>query len=158
MQRTLEKADMNELEVVFWNWWVLALILLIIELLAPGFFFLWMAASGLVTGLLLWLMPALDIQLQVSIFSVLSVVAITVWKLYGKNHPTVTDHPLLNKRGQQYIGRVFSLYQPIENGEGKIKVDDSIWKVHGEDCDINTRVKVVAVRGTVFDVEKIRDA
>jgi membrane protein implicated in regulation of membrane protease activity len=158
MQRTLEKADMNELEVVFWNWWVLALILLIIELLAPGFFFLWMAASGLVTGLLLWLMPALDIQLQVSIFSVLSVVAITVWKLYGKNHPATTDHPLLNKRGQQYIGRVFSLYQPIENGEGKIKVDDSIWKVHGEDCDINTRVKVVAVRGTVFDVEKVRDA
>jgi hypothetical protein len=60
----------------------------------------------------------------------------------------------LNKRGQQYIGRVFSLYKPIENGEGKIKVDDSIWKVHGEDCDINAKVKVIAVRGTVFDVEK----
>jgi len=149
---------MNELEVVFWNWWVLALILLVIELLAPGFFFLWMAASGFVTGLLLWLMPALDIKVQISIFSVLSMVAITAWKLYGKKYPISTDHPLLNKRGQQYIGRVFSLYQPIENGEGKIKVDDSIWKVHGEDCDINTRVKVVAVRGTVFDVEKIRDA
>jgi len=149
---------MNELEVVFWNWWVLALILLVIELLAPGFFFLWMAASGFVTGLLLWLMPALDIKVQISIFSVLSMVAITAWKLYGKKYPISTDHPLLNKRGQQYIGRVFSLYQPIENGEGKIKVDDSIWKVHGEDCDINTKVKVIAVRGTVFDVEKFLDA
>ncbi|HEY8157855.1 MAG TPA: NfeD family protein [Methylobacter sp.] len=149
---------MNELEIVFWNWWVLALILLVIELLAPGFFFLWMAASGFVTGLLLWLMPAIDIKLQVSIFSVLSVVAIIMWKLYGKKHPITTDHPLLNKRGQQYIGRVFSLYKPIENGEGKIKVDDSIWKVHGEDCDINTKVKVIAVRGTVFDVEKVHDA
>ncbi len=30
-----------------------------------------------------------------------------------------------------------------------------MWKVHGEDCDINSRVKVVAVRGTVFEVEKV---
>jgi len=149
---------MNELEIVFWNWWVVALILLVIELLAPGFYFLWMAASGFVTGLLLWLMPALDIKLQIFIFSVLSMVSVIAWKLYGKKHPITTDHPLLNKRGQQYIGRVFSLYQPIENGEGKIKVDDSIWKVHGEDCDINTKVKVTAIRGTVFDVEKVRDA
>ncbi len=146
---------MAELEIVFWNWWVLALILLVVELLAPGFFFLWMAASGFVTGCLLLLIPAIGMDLQVSVFSVLSVVFITVGKLYGKKHPIATDHPLLNKRGAQYIGRVFSLYKPIENGEGKIKVDDSIWKVHGQDCDINTRVKVIAVRGTVFDVEKV---
>ncbi len=146
---------MAELELVFWNWWVLALILLVVELLAPGFFFLWMAASSFVTGCLLLLMPAIDMKLQVLIFSVLSVAAITVWKFYGKKHPIVTDHPLLNKRGDQYIGRVFSLYKPIENGEGKIKVDDSIWKVHGEDCAINTKVKVIAIRGTVFDVERV---
>jgi len=146
---------MAELEIVFWNWWLLALILLVVELLAPGFFFLWMAAAGFVTGCLLLLIPVLDIKLQVSIFSVLSVVAITLWKLYDKKHPIITDHPLLNKRGQQYIGRVFSLYKPIENGEGKIKVDDSIWKVHGQDCDISAKVKVIAVRGTVFDVERV---
>jgi membrane protein implicated in regulation of membrane protease activity len=146
---------MTELTIVFWNWWVLALILLVVELLAPGFFFLWMAASGFVTGCLLLLMPAIGTELQILIFSVLSVVAISAWKLYGKTHSIATDHPLLNKRGNQYIGRVFSLYKPIENGEGKIKVDDSIWKVHGEDCDCNTKVKVVAIRGTVFDVEKV---
>jgi len=78
---------MAELEIVFWNWWVLALVLLVVELLAPGFFFLWMAASGFVTGCLLLLIPAMDMKLQVSIFSVLSVAAITVWKLYGKKTP-----------------------------------------------------------------------
>lgn len=133
----------------------MALILLVVELLAPGFFFLWMAASGFATGCLLLLIPAMGIDLQILIFSVLSVAAITAWKLYGKKHPITTDHPLLNKRGAQYIGRVFSLYKPIENGEGKIKADDSIWKVHGDDCDINTKVKVIAVRGTVFDVERV---
>lgn len=146
---------MAELEIFFWNWWELALMLLVVELLAPGFFFMWLAASSFVTGCLLLLIPSMDVEMQVLIFSVLSVVAITLWRLYGKKHPVTTDHPLLNKRGQQYIGRTFSLYKPIENGEGKIKVDDSIWKVHGEDCDISAKVKVIAVRGTVFDVEQV---
>jgi len=146
---------MAGLEFVFWYWWILALILLVIELLAPGFFFLWMAVSGFITGCMVLLIPATSMNMQVMVFSVLSVVAIIAWKFYDKKHPTESDHPLLNKRGSQYIGRVFSLYKPIENGEGKIKVDDSIWKVHGEDCDIKTRVKVTAIRGTVFDVEKV---
>jgi len=146
---------MTDLVFVFWYWWVIALILLVVEILAPGFFFLWMAASGFVTGAVVFMIPAISMAMQVLVFSILSVVTIIVWKFYGKKHPIESDHPLLNKRGVQYIGRVFSLHEPIKNGQGKIKVDDSIWKVHGEDCDIHTKVKVVAIRGTVFDVEKI---
>jgi hypothetical protein len=146
---------MTELVFVFWYWWVIGFILLVLEILTPGYFFMWMAASGFLTGGIVLLIPATSTNMQILIFSVLSVVAIIVWKFYGKKHPTESDQPLLNKRGVQYIGRVFNLYQPIKNGEGKIKVDDSIWKVHGDDCDINTRVKVVAIRGTVFDVEKV---
>ena len=146
---------MTELDFVFWYWWVIGFILLVLEILTPGYFFMWMAISGFVTGALVLLMPATGMTMQVSVFSVLSVVAIITWKFYGKKHSMGSDHPLLNKRGVQYIGRVFSLYQPIRNGQGKIKVDDSIWKVHGEDCDINSRVKVVAIRGTVFEVEKV---
>ena len=146
---------MTDLVFVFWYWWVIALILLVLEILTPGYFFMWMAISGFVTGAMVLLLPAISTNLQVLIFSVLSVVTIIVWKFYGKKHSIESDHPLLNKRGDQYIGRIFSLYEPIKNGQGKIKVDDSIWKVHGEDCTINSRVKVIAVRGTVFDVEKI---
>ncbi|MDD5268800.1 MAG: NfeD family protein [Methylococcales bacterium] len=146
---------MTELAFVFWYWWVLALILLAVEILAPGFFFLWMAISGFVTGALVLLIPATSMAIQILLFSVLSIVTIISWKFYGKKHTITSDHPLLNKRGDQYIGRVFSLYEPIKNGQGKIKVDDSIWKVHGEDCDINSRVKVIAIRGTVFEVERL---
>ena len=146
---------MTEMVFVFWYWWVLALILLVVEILAPGFFFLWMSASGFITGVMVWLIPSVSMNVQIFVFSVLSVITITAWRFYGKNHPIETDQPLLNKRGAQYIGRVFNLYEAIENGQGKIKVDDSIWKVHGEDSDIKTRVKVIACRGTVFDVEKI---
>lgn len=142
-------------EIVFWYWWVLALVFLIIELLAPGFFFLWMAASGFITGCFVLMLP-IGMNMQILIFSILSILAIGAWKYYFKKKiPIESDRPLLNKRGAQYVGRVFNLYEPIENGQGKIKVDDSIWKVEGEDCDIDTKVKVIAVNGTVFSVTKV---
>lgn len=142
-------------EFLFWYWWVLAFAFLILEMLTPGFFFMWLAVSGLITGLIVWLLPTISLNIQVFIFSVFSVLAVTAWRLYGKKYPTVSDQPLLNKRGAQYIGRIFSLHEPIIDGQGKIKVDDSIWKVHGEDCGIQTKVKVTGIRGTVFEVEKI---
>jgi membrane protein implicated in regulation of membrane protease activity len=147
---------MTEIEIVFWHWWVLAVFMLVVELLSPGFFFLWMAISGFVTGSIVLLMPSISLDVQVLIFSVLSIASILIWKVYVKKHPTVTDNPLLNKRSAQYIGRVFTLIEPIENGHGKIKVDDSIWKVRGEECDVGTKVKVVGADGVLLDVEIIR--
>ncbi|MGR8941115.1 MAG: NfeD family protein [Gammaproteobacteria bacterium] len=144
---------MSELDLVFWYWWIWALILLAIELVAPGFFFLWMSAAGFVTGCLVFLFPDTPENLQIFEFSVLSIISIGAWRYYAKRYPIESDRPLLNKRGAQYIGRIFNLYEPIENGQGKIKVDDSIWKVHGPDCGIDTKVRVVSVNGTVFDVE-----
>lgn len=148
---------MMEGVVVFWYWWVFALLCLVLEILTPGFFFMWLALSGFITGAVVFLMPTLSLNAQLFIFSVLAVAALALWRIYGKKLPIETDQPLLNRRGAQYVGRVFNLYEAIENGQGKIKVDDSIWKVHGEDCDIHSKVKVVGVRGTVFDVKKVKD-
>ncbi len=145
---------MAEIAIVFWYWWVFATLLLGIEILAPGFFFLWMAIAGLITGIVLFLAPATSFEIQLLIFSVLSFLSVVVWRRYFGKHPEETDHPLLNKRGAQYIGRTFTLIEAIENGQGKIKADDSIWKVYGEDSPLGARVKVVAVEGTVFRVEQ----
>lgn len=146
---------MIELEILFWYWWVLAVLLLGIEILAPGFFFLWMSISGFVTGCLLLLAPAISVEVQLFIFSVLSVISIIIWKVYVKKHPTESDQPLLNKRTNRYLGQTFTLIEAIENGRGKIKVDDSLWRVHGEDNPVGTRVRVTGVEGTVFNVEKV---
>jgi membrane protein implicated in regulation of membrane protease activity len=146
---------MSAMALVFWYWWVLAVIFLVIELLVPAFFFLWMSVSALITGIIVWLIPSISTDIQLLIFSLLSIAAIIVWRIYGKKITIATDQPLLNRRGSQYVGRTFNLHEAIENGQGKIKVDDTIWKVHGEDCDINSKVKVLASRGTVFDVKKV---
>jgi len=146
---------MAELEIVFWYWWVLAVFLLAVEIIAPGFFFLWLSLSGFVVGSILLLIPLTPFEIQLLIFAALSIASILVWRRYGIQHQTETDHPFLNKRGAQYIGRTFTLIEPIENGRGKIKVDDSIWTVQGEDCTKDTKVEVVSVDGTLFTVKII---
>lgn len=144
-----------EFEVVFWYWWVAAVLLLGIEMMSPGFFFLWMAISALVTGLLLLVVPVMTIEIQLFIFAVLSMCSVIAWKRYMVNHPIESDHPHLNQRGAEYIGRTFTLLEAIENGQGKIKVGDSRWRVEGEDCPVGSTVKVIAVDSTIFKVEKV---
>ncbi len=142
-------------EILFWHWWVVALALLIVELLSPGFFFLWMAVAALITGCLLLLIPALAQEIQFFLFSVLSVASIVIWRKWVRQNPEVTDHPFLNKRGQHYIGQVFTLSEPIINGRGRMRIGDGFWPIKGPDCAAGTRVRVCAVQGTVLHVETI---
>jgi len=140
--------------VQFWHWWVLAVVLIILEMLVPGTVLLWMGVSAGIVGLLLLVMPAMAWEYQWLTFAALSVVAILAsWK-FLKRHPLRSDHPTLNLRGQRYIGRVFTLDQPIVNGHGKIRVDDSVWKIAGADMPEGAQVRVVAVDGTSLRVEK----
>lgn len=143
---------MNFTVIVFWHWWAFGALLLIVELLVPGMFFLWMAEAAAVTGLLLWIFPSLDFEYQVIVFSLMSIVSIAVFRKYLKKHPIVSDQPLLNQRTALYVGRVFTLQDPIVNGQGRIRVDDTSWKIHGEDCPAGTKVRVVDAEGVVLRV------
>ena len=139
--------------ITFWHWWILGIALIVLEAFAPGAFFLWMGISAGVVGTILAIAPDLGWEYQVMLFAIFSVVSIALWKRYQANNPSESDHPTLNRRGEQYIGRTFTLEEPIVNGMGKIKVDDSIWKISGDDCDIGTRIKVTGIDGTIFKVE-----
>jgi len=45
------------LEPVYWNWLLLSVVLMAIEALAPGFFFLWMGVAALLVGLVVTVLP-----------------------------------------------------------------------------------------------------
>ncbi len=142
------------LDIVFWHWWSLGAILLIVELLAPGMFFIWMGESAFVVGALLWFFPGMEPESQIMIFSALSVLNILVFRRFLKRHPIQSDRPLLNQRTAGYVGRVFMLEEPIINGRGKIRVDDSTWRVEGEDCPAGARVRVTDAEGVILKVER----
>lgn len=138
-----------------WSWLVLGLGLLVLELVVPAMFFLWLGISALVTGLVLYLFPDMSWQGQFLLFSVLSVVSILLSRRFFSNKQIETELPNLNRRGQQYVGRVFTLIEPIKNGYGKISVDDSQWRVTGPALEKGVQVKVVSAKGSVFEVEPV---
>ncbi|MES9856571.1 MAG: NfeD family protein [Sedimenticola sp.] len=139
--------------LTYWHWWVLAVALVILEVFSPAAFFLWMGVSASVVGLILLLLPELEWEYQVLAFSLLSVFSVVAWRLILKRNPTVTDQPTLNRRGEQYQDRMFTLEEPMINGQGKIRVDDTTWKIHGPDCPVGSQVRVVGVDGVVLRVE-----
>jgi membrane protein implicated in regulation of membrane protease activity len=133
-----------------WHWFILAVVLAILEIFAPGAFFLWLGIAAGVVGALVYVAPTLGWEYQVLAFSALSVISIVVWRRFFRVVPGDTDQPSLNRRGEQYVGRTFTLSEPVINGVGKIRVDDSIWKIHGEDCPAGTRVRVTGADGTIL--------
>ena len=146
---------METIIIEFWYWWVFAVILMILELFAPGAFFLWMGVAAILVGMIVGLLPNLGWEYQILAFSVFSVVSVVIWRIYLKKNPPQSDLPLLNQRSAQIIGREFTLQSPIVDGQGKIKVDDTTWKIQGDDYPENTRVKVVDVDGVILKVKSI---
>jgi inner membrane protein len=142
---------LNQIE--FWYWLIAAVVMIVIEMLLPAAYFLWMGISAFVVGLLVYVVPTMPLLIQVVIFGVLSVVTLLLYKRHQKLNPIENDEPNLNRRGEQYVGRTFTLEEPIVNGVGKVKVDDSIWKVKGSDMPAGMKVRVLSVDGTVFNVE-----
>ncbi len=134
----------------FWHWWMLAAVLLIVETLSPTFFTLWIAIAATITGFVLYMMPQIEWQYQVLLFAILSVVSIVAWRAYHIKKPVTSDQPLLNRRGEQYIGRIVTMDRPVIDGYGKVQIDDLIWKIKGEDCPAGTKVKIVGIDNIVL--------
>jgi len=140
-------------QLTHWHWFIIGMALLILEIFAPGAFFLSMGIAAGIIGFVLWLAPSLGWEYQLLMFGVISVVAIVLWRRHMGKSPVVSDQPHLNRRGEQYVGRSFTLEEAIVNGNGKIRVDDSTWKIHGQDCPVGTQVTVTGVDGVVLKVE-----
>lgn len=140
--------------VDYWHWLIFGGVLLLVEVLLPSFFFLWMAVAAAVVALVMLLVPELDWQYQLMIFSVLSVVSIVLFRRYQRVSPEPTDQPALNRRGEQYIGRTFTLQEPIVNRNGVLRVDDTTWRVSGDDLPAGTRVTVTGADGVILQVHR----
>jgi membrane protein implicated in regulation of membrane protease activity len=144
---------MLDWQPTYWHWWVLGLMLLAMEMFVPGAIFLWMGISAGAVGLLLLLIPTTGVKMQIGAFAVLSIVTVLLARVYLHRNPLATDLPILNRRAAQYVGRSLTLAEPIINGMGSVRVDDTTWRVHGPDCSAGTVVEVVAAEGPLLKVK-----
>jgi len=136
-----------------WNWFILAVLLFILETIVPGVHFLWFGLAAVVVGGIA-LATGIVWQWQMIAFGVISVLTVFwVRRIYraGVAH---TDQPDLNVRANQYVGRSLVVEQAILNGRGKVRVGDTLWTAEGPDSPAGARVTVKEAKGNVLVVER----
>lgn len=134
-----------------WSWVVAGLVLLALELVAPGGVLIWLGAAALVTGGVALLVNVYW-PLQFVVFGVLALAAIWLW-LRTRKQEEPTDRPFLNRRTERFIGHEAVLDEPIRDGEGRVAIGDTTWRVTGPDLAAGARVRVVDADGAVLRVE-----
>jgi membrane protein implicated in regulation of membrane protease activity len=139
--------------LTFWHWLAFAGLLLILEIFAPGAFMLWIGIAAITSAIVAFLLPGLSWQIQLILFAIFCLGSVLAWRHFSPLKNQVTDQPVLNQRNEQYVGRIFTLSDSIENGVGKIIVDDTQWKVYGPDLPRESTVRVVGTKGTILIVE-----
>lgn len=138
-----------------WFWFGLAVILMILELTGTAGFLLWTGIAAAIVGAMVWLFPAMYWPFQWLIFACAAILAGVLWWLHLKKSPIKTDKPTLNRRSEQYVGRIFTLQEPINNGRGKLTIDGSPWRIQGPDTASGAQVKVVRADGVILVVIKL---
>ncbi|MFG1203763.1 NfeD family protein [Xanthobacter aminoxidans] len=137
-----------------WAWFVLGGVLLVAEIAAPGAFLLWLGLAALVTGAVAYTV-ALAWQVEVLVFAALAVVAVLVGRRVSPAPGKASDRPFLNRRPEGFVGRVFTLDAPILGGVGRVRIDDTVWRVEGPDIAAGHDVRVTGTDGATLKVEPV---
>ena len=150
---------LHDLVFTHWMWWILGIVLLIGEIAAPGVFFLWVAIASGITGIVVWLAPAMSPEWQGLLFAVLAVVSTVIGRrwfrdLGDEGRPGVT----LNTGGGRHVGRIVPVTQAIRMGKGRVRLGDTEWLAEGPDAPEGAEVRIVGADGPVLVVEPVAPA
>lgn len=137
-----------------WLWLILGLILATAEIIVPGFFLIWFAAAAVVTGIISLIVP-IPIAGQIGLFAILAVITVYGARRWFMVNPIASSDPNLNNRGARLIGEIVLVVEAIEDGQGRVKVGDSVWSASGPDAAIGAKVRVTGGNGSRLNVELI---
>ena len=135
-----------------WNWLIFGIVLMALELMAPGVFLFWLGVAALLVGLLSFVTHP-SWQVQILMFAVFAAAAVPLWRRLARSGTAVSkSNPFLNRRADALVGRVFTLEKPIIDGSGTVRIDDTIWRVAGPDTPAGSRVRIVQADGASLTV------
>ena len=135
-----------------WNWLIFGIILMALELLAPGVFLFWLGLAALLVGPLSFAFNP-SWQIQILMFAVFAAAAVPLWRRIARSNASVSvSNPFLNKRTDALVGRVFTLEKPIIDGAGTVRIDDTVWRIAGPDAPAGSRVRIVHADGASLTV------
>jgi inner membrane protein len=141
--------------LAWWAWVILAGLLALAELHAPGSYLAWIAIGAALTSIA---DAALDLSLdaQLGTFAIASALScVAGYFVYRRLHPRHRGEVALNERSLSMIGVRGTVCEAFLSGRGKVRLGDSVWLAAGPDLAEGTPVVVSGVRGTRLTVEAL---
>jgi hypothetical protein len=140
------------MSIPWWGWAVFAALMALGELHAPGVYLMWIGLGAAVTALVAAIWP-FHIESQLAIFAGACLTSCGVgYFVYNRFH--ASSGPPLNQRDRLMIGCRGTVAVPLVNGQGKVRLGDSVWLAEGPNLPEGTPVVVKAVRGAWLVVEQ----
>jgi membrane protein implicated in regulation of membrane protease activity len=136
-----------------WLWLIGGIILLCAELIAPGFFLIFIGAAAVLTGIVA-LLIGIPVAAQLALFAVLAFVSVRVGgrRAYASRYDYSSD-PLLNDRAARLLGQVVVVSQAVDRNGGRVKVGDGEWSARGGPAAVGERVRIVDIEGNCLKVQ-----
>ena len=138
-----------------WLWMIGGVLLLIAELIAPGFFLVFVGAAAVATGLFTLLFD-LSVAPQLALFALYSIIALMVGRRVYANQGVESSDPLLNDRAARLVGRSVHVITAVDEHSGRVRVGDSEWSARGGPAEAGERVRITGVEGNCLLVEPDR--
>jgi membrane protein implicated in regulation of membrane protease activity len=78
------------INVEYGHWWILAGVLLFLELLSPTYFFLWLGIAAAAVGFLVLVFSSMPFETQFVAFGVLAIISTMAWYRFRES-PSPAD-------------------------------------------------------------------
>ena len=138
-----------------WLWLIGGVLLLILEVIAPGFFLVFLGAAAIATSLFTVLFN-LGAAAELALFALYSVIAVLVGRRFYANRTADSTDPLLNDRAGRLVGKVVTVVATVDDQNGRVRVGDSEWSARGGPAAVGERVRITGVEGNCLTVEAHR--
>ena len=137
-----------------WLWMIGGVVLLIAEIIAPGFFLMFVGAAAMATGVFA-LLFGLGTAAQLALFALYALIAVLVGRRLYANARTGGD-PLLNDRTARLVGKVVTAVTAVDEHGGRVRVGDGEWSARGGPAGPGDQVRITGVDGNCLKVEAER--
>ena len=138
-----------------WLWLIGGVLLLILEVIVPGFFLVFLGAAAIATGLFTVLFN-LGAAAELALFALYAVIAVLVGRRFYANRTADSTDPLLNDRAGRLVGKVVTVVAAVDDQNGRVRVGDSEWSARGGPAAAGERVRITGVEGNCLTVEAHR--
>ena len=148
------------MELVYWHWIVLGIVLMLAEIFIGSFFIFWFGAAAVVVGLSLTIAPSISASTQLIFWTLLSLVFAVAWFRFLK--PLSKDMTKAGLSREALIGEIGQVLS-VPNGDkrGMVRFPAPLlgsdeWLIMSQDSlSIGDRVSVKDVSGNSLIVVRV---